>query len=197
MVEFALVAPLFMALFVGLADVGRGLLAYTELAMGSRAAARQAVLQYNASSNTASSGCTSPCSAPGVVPIIRQEAGLGFPVVYSDSANQTSPPSYGTATADTSYTAGSAYPPYDLALASGALSSSNTIYVFVYQYDPTASRNARWACGTACTGTAARTSGHLMAVVDEKVRWTSITLSLLGLSPSIVLDSQTVQRCEY
>ena len=195
MVEFALVAPLFMALFVGLADVGRGLLAYTELAMGARAGGREAVLQYNASSNTAS-GCTSCHFVPGVVPIIKSQAGLGFAFVYSDSANQSTPPTYGTATADPGYAANGNTPPYDLSLSSSA--SSNTVYVFIYQYDPSATAAAaRWSCGSSCSGTAARTSGHELVVVDLKLRWTSITLSLLGLSPSIVLDSQSVQRAEF
>lgn len=194
MVEFALVAPLFMVLFVGLADMGRGLLAYTELSMGSRAAARQAVLQYNAGSNTGSSGCSSPCQAPGVVPIIKQVAGWGFPITYSDSAGTTTPPTYATATADTGWVGGDggAAPPYDVSLASSGV-SNNTIYVIEYEFDPSSTtRAARWPISGS-----ARDAGHQMVLVDLRVKWTSITLSLLGLTPTLTLDSQTVQRLEY
>lgn len=196
MVEFALVAPIFLVLFVGLADMGRGLFAYTELSMGSRAAARQAVLQYNAGSNQGSSGCTSPCQAPGVVPIIKNVAGWGFPIQYADSASTTTPPAYATETADTGWGASgtaatAAAPPYDVALAGGA--SANTIYVIEYEYDPTSStRAARWPIAGS-----ARDPGHQMVLVDLRMKWTSVTLSLLGLAPTLTLDAQTIQRLEF
>lgn len=194
LVEFALVAPLFFVLFVALADMGRGLLAYTELAMGSRAAARQAVLQYNAASDTAASGaCTGSCQAPGVVPIIKRQAGFGFPISYSDSSSTGTPPTYIATplTNDLNWAQNGAAPPYDLALSSSA--AVNTIYVATYEYDPTsATRSARWPISGS-----ARDSGHEMVVVDLQVKWTSVTLSLLGLTPSLTLDSQTVQRIEY
>lgn len=188
MVEFALIAPFFFILFVGLADMGRGLLAYTELSMGSRAAARQAVLQYNATSNSASSGCSSLCTAPGVIPIIKQQSGFGFPVVDGSIG----PTNVNVSSDPAAWTQYSGSPPYDLALSSSA--AVNTIYVFTYEYDPSsASRpTARWP-----TSTSARDSGHQMIVVDLKMNWTSVTLSLLGLTPSVTLDAQTVQRAEY
>lgn len=190
--EFALIAPLFLALFIGLADMGRGLLAYTELAMGSRAAARQAVLEYNAGSNTAAgAGCTGTCSVPGVVPIIKKQAGFGFPISYSDSASTTTVPAGATLANDPNWTANGSAPPYDIGLANTA--AVNTVYVFTYEYDPTAStRAARWPISGS-----ARDAGHQMVVVDLKLKWTSVTLSLLGLAPTLMLDAQTVQRIEY
>lgn len=186
LVEFALIAPLFMVLFIGLADIGRGFLAYVELSMGSRAAARQAVLEYNAKSNSGSLGCLSPCSAPGVDPIISRQAGFGFPVV-DDSVGPTNV----TQTNDPSWAANGDAPPYDLTLSSSA--ATNTIYVFTYEYDPTSTtRAARWP-----TSASARDSGYQMVVVDLKLKWTSVTLSLLGISPTLTLDAQTVQRIEY
>ena len=127
LVEFAVIAPLFFALFVGLADMGRGLLAYTELAMGSRAAARQAVLQYNIGSNI-TAGCSSPCQAPGVVPTIRKQAGFGFPLVYNDSATVTTVPANAVITNDPNWTANGDAPPYDISLTNAA--TANRIYVF-------------------------------------------------------------------
>ena len=195
MVEFTLVAPIFFALFVGLADAGRGLLAYNELAVGSRAGAREAVLQYNAGSNTSAPTCyPSTCNVPGVLPTIRRVGGFGFPVVYSDSGSSSSPtsPSLCTATANGSYTANGSLPPLTLSLSGAA--AVNTIYVCIYEYDQTSSGTAGyWATGSGL----ARNSGHEMAVVDLKVKWASITLSLLGLTPSVTLDSQTIQRIEY
>ena len=190
LVEFAVIAPLFFALFVGLADMGRGLLAYTELAMGSRAAARQAVLQYNIGSNI-TAGCSSPCQAPGVVPTIRKQAGFGFPLVYNDSATVTTVPANAVITNDPNWTANGDAPPYDISLTNAA--TANRIYVFTYEYDPTSStRAARWPINGS-----ARDPGHQMVVVDLKVKWTSVTLQLLGLSPTLTLDAQTVQRMEY
>jgi hypothetical protein len=192
MVEFALVAPMFFILFIALADMSRGLFGYIELSMGSRAAARQAVLQYNASSdNPSSAPCSSPCQVPGVVPVIKQVAGFGYPIKYADSSSTTTPPSYATLTNDPGWSQNGSSPPYDISLTSST--STNAIYVVVYEYDPTqASRNARWPVSGS-----ARDSGHQLAVVDLKLKWTSITLSLLGLSPSLTLDAQTVQRIEY
>ncbi len=188
LVEFALIAPMFFVLFIALADMGRGLLAYTELAMGSRAAARQAVLQYNAASNSGPGGCSGLCQVPGVLPAIRKQAGFGFPIVDSSTgpANVTvsNDPGWGTAPS---------VPPYDLTLSSTA--AVNTIYVYTYEYDPTtwpARPPARWP-----TASGARDPGHQMVVVDLKIKWTSITLSLLGLAPTLALDAQTVQRLEY
>jgi Flp pilus assembly protein TadG len=192
LVEFALIAPLFLVLFVGLADMGRGLLAYTELAMGSRAGARQAVLQYNAGSNqSASSACTGSCVAPGVVPIIKQQAGFGFPVVYTDSSSTTTVPANAALSNDPNWTANGSAPPYDISLTSGA--ATNTIYVFTYEYNPASStRAARWPVAGS-----ARDPGHQMVVVDLKLKWTSVTLSLLGFAPTLTLDAQSVQRIEY
>ena len=183
LVEFALIAPLFFALFIALADMGRGLLAYTELAMGSRAAARQAVLQYNLGSNSSSTGCSSPCSAPGVDPIVQH---FGFPL-----ADDSIGPTNVTLSDDPDWTANGSAPPYDLALTGTA--ATNTIYLYTYEYDPTSStRAARWPVAGS-----ARDSGHKVVVVDLKLKWTSVTLSLLGFSPTLTLDAQTVQRIEY
>lgn len=181
MVEFALVAPLFFALFIGLADFGRGFLAFTEISMGSRAAARQAVLQYNAGSNTVA-GCAAPCQAPGVVPIIQKQAGFGFPIVYQDSTSPT------IASPLVQTPSGSA--PYNLSLAS--TTANNTIYVIVYEYNPATSA-VRWPIAGS-----ARDPGHQFVVVDLKFKWTPMVAQMLGLNVSLPpFDSQTIQRIEY
>lgn len=193
MVEFALVAPMFLALFVGLADMGRGLLAYNELAIGSRTGAREAVLQYNVGSNTAAPSCyPSTCTVPGVLPDIRKVAGFGFPISYSDASSSGTAPAYCGASVNGSYTANGTQLPLTLTLPSS--DAVNTIYVCIYEYDPSLSSGAAfWAT----SGGVARQSGHQVAVVDLKMKWTSVTLSLLGVAPTINLDSQTVQRIEY
>lgn len=187
LVEFALIAPVFFILFIALADMGRGLLAYTELAMGSRAAARQAVLQYNAGSN-GGPNCAAPCQAPGVIPIIKQEAGFGFPVVDASTG-----PANVNVSDDSDWNGANNAPPLDLTLSNAA--AVNTIYVYTYEFDQTAypTRTVRWPPSTG----AARVSGHQMVVVDLKMSWTSVTLSLIGIGPTLTLDSQTIQRLEY
>ena len=201
MVEFTLVAPMFFVLFVGLVDGSRGLLAYNEISVGSRAGAREAVLQYNAGSNSSSPACyPATCNVPGVVPMITRVGGFGFPVVYNDSGSSSAPtsPSACTATPNDGlggrplYAANGSVPPLTLGL--GPTAAVNTIYVCTYEYDPTsASTTGFWATSTGL----ARAGGHQMAVVDLKVKWASIALSLLGFTPSVTLDSQTIQRIEY
>ena len=192
MVEFALVAPVVMLLFVALADMGRGLLAYTEMASAARAGGREAVLQYNAGSNVAAPACNpASCSVPGVAPIIRRLAGFGFNVVYADSAAVGSPPAYGQCSP--SCPTGVTAPLTNLQLSSTA--NPNTVYVFVYEIDSTGGNpSPRWACTCAPP---VRTGGTQLVVVDLRMQWTSLTLSLLGLNATVPLDSQTVQRIEY
>lgn len=193
MVEFALVAPVVILLFVALADLGRGLLAYTDMAAAARAGGREAVLQYNAGGNTSAPACNpSSCTVPGVTPLISRLAAFGFPVVYADSTSVGSPPAYGQCVP--SCPTGATSPIANLQL-NPLTTNDNTIYVFVYELDATPGNpSPRWACSCAPP---VRTGGYQLAVVDLKLRWTSLTLSLLGLNTPVQLDSQTVQRIEF
>ena len=193
MVEFALVAPVVMVLFLALADMSRGLLAYTEMASAARAGGREAVLQYNANSNVAGPVCNpSACTVPGVAPMIRRLASFGFSVVYLDSTAVGSPPAYGQCSP--SCPTGATSPLTNLQLNPTA-TNPNTIYVFIYEVDAiSGGPSPRWACGCAPP---VRTGGYQLAVVDLKMRWAPVTLSLLGLNPSVPLESQTVERIEY
>jgi TadE-like protein len=194
MVEFALVAPLLMSLFLALADMSRGLLAYTEMAAAARAGGREAVLQYNAGSNFTAPGCNpTSCNVPGVAPMIRRLASFGFNVVYADSTAVGSPPAYGQCIP--SCPTGATAPLTNLQL-NPATTDPNTLYVFVYELDSVSGDpSPRWACACAPP---VRTGGNQTTVVDLKMRWTPLTLSLLGLSPPAVqLDSQTVERIEF
>ncbi len=183
MVEFALLAPLTVVLLLAFVDFGRGLLAYTEIAAGARAGARQAVLQYNAGSNTSVPSCNPACKVPGVLPIIRSFAAHGFAVVYADSVSSSQPPSYGICTLLTPCTA-------TVMPALSGSAQTNTIYAFIYEMD---TGGPRWATSSP----PARTSGYHTVVVDLRIRWTPITTSLLGLPSAIEMDSQTVQRIEF
>src|SRR5437899_243255 len=84
-------------------DLGRGLLIYTMLQGASRDMARQAVLEYYSGSNTLPPTCTTlatPCSLKGLTDGAHQLDPLGMSVVYQDSTAISSPPSYGTYTAN-------------------------------------------------------------------------------------------------
>jgi len=188
MVEFALIAPLLMILFVGLADAARGFLAYNELAMASRAGARQAVLELNSGSNTSAPSCyPSSCSVPGVMPAITRLAGIGFPVnPYGTTA---SPPSYCSVTTN-AFTSGSTNPPLSLDL-TGA--TPNRVYACIYEFNPV-DGTVYWA---PTGGGLARQGGHQMAVVFLQMNWQPVILSLLQLGPTLKFSSQTVQRIEF
>ena len=189
MVEFALVAPLFLLLVLVLLDFGRGLFYYSEMSAAAREAARQAVLLTNASSNLGpGSGCASPCPVPGVVPEIRQVASFGYSVVYADSSGHGQLPTYAqsyTANADPTQ-------PGTIQLAPSA--HPNTVYVFVYQLGSSGSSAPYWACS--CDA-AARTGAHRSVVVDLEMKFEPVTLAFAGLGPVGTLDSRTVEREEW
>ncbi len=179
-------APLLIVILLVVLDFGRGLFYYTEMATGAREAARQAVLQYNDQSNLSAPGC-SPCQVPGVLPQLQSIAGIGYGApVYALSAGATSPPSYGT------YQAGTPGQPGTITLSPGAL--PNTMYVFIYELDPTTGAT-NWATCDPCAGL--RTGGGKEVVVDLKMKWQPAVLAYLGGGPSITLDAQTVSREEW
>ena len=194
LVEFALVAPVLLLLIGATVDMGRGLALYTMLQGASRDMGRQAALQYYSGSNTLPPDCTAltiPCGLSALVNGAHALDALGVSVVYQDStalANQT--PSYGTA-----YVA-NADPtqPGSFSLAGGT--NPNTVYVFVYELDPTTGAT-RWSCTACAGGGTVRTSGHQRVVVDLKLKWQPVMARFLGISSVITFDSQTVERMEY
>lgn len=186
LVEFAIIAPLLLTILLIVLDFGRGLFLYTEMATGAREMARQAVLEYNAQSNTSAPSC-SPCQVAGVLPQLQTIAGLGYGApVYSVSSAAGSPPSYGT------YAAGAVGQPGTLTLSPAA--SSNTLYVFIYELDPTTGATS-WATCDPCAGI--RTGNGKLVVVDLKMRWQPIVLAYVGGAPSLTFDAQTVSREEW
>lgn len=194
LVEFALIAPVLLLLIGATVDMGRGLLLYTMLQGASRDMARQAALSYYSGSNTLPPDCTAltaPCGLNALVNGAHALDPLGVSVVYADSAalaNQT--PAYGTA-----YVA-NADPtqPGSFSLAGGT--NPNTVYVFIYELDPTTG-NTRWSCPGCAGGPAVRTSGHQRVVVDLKLKWQPVMARFLGIPTVITFDSQTVERLEY
>jgi Flp pilus assembly protein TadG len=198
LVEFALVAPVLLLVIGGTVDLGRGVLLNNLLAGASRETARLAVLAENSGSNTLPPACSvlaSPCSRTSVVQGAHMLDSLGVSVIYQDSAAIGSPPAYGTYTPNADPTQ-----PGTIALTAGA--STNTVYVFVYEIDSTAGNpSPRWSCPAAgCTatyGSAVRTSGHQLVVVDLKLKWQPVLASFLGIPTVITFDSQSVDRIEF
>jgi len=167
-------------------DFGRGILYYTEMATGAREAARQAVLQYNSRSNGSAPSC-SPCQVAGVLPQVQALTGYGFGTpAYATSTSATSPPWYGT------YQAGALGQPGQIALSSSAV--ANTLYVFIYELDPTTGAT-NWATCDPCTGV--RNGGAQLVVVDLRMRWQPSVFAFVGGATSITLDAQTVSREEW
>jgi hypothetical protein len=198
LVEFALLAPALVLVLLFVVDFGRGLFIYGEMADGAGEMARQAVLQYNSLSNSSpGTGCTSPCTAPGVLPQLRSLAGLGYgSPVYAVSSSATTPPSYGSLGA--SSCSGSVCQPGRITLGPGA--QPNTMYVFVYQFDPSASATSpvRWAtCDPCPTSNPVRTGGGKLVVVDLQMRWQPASLAAAGVGPTITLDAQAVSPEEW
>ena len=198
LVEFALVAPILLLLLVASVDLGRGMVMYGLLQGASRDAARMAVLQYFNDSNTAAASCTSLTPAcPLQTPVQRAHAldSLGVGVVYQDSGDISSPPSYGTYIANPDPTQ-----PGTITLAPGTL--DNTVYVFIYELDSTAGNpSPRWSCPTApCVasfGAAVRTTGHQRVVVDLELRWRPIMATFLGIPSTITFKSIATERIEF
>jgi hypothetical protein len=186
MVEFAMVASIMFVVMLVVIDFGRGLLYYTEMATGAREAARQAVLQSNSRSNSTAPSC-SPCQVPGVLPQVQALTGYGFGTpAYAVSPSATSPPWYGT------YQPGVLGQPGKIALSTGAV--ANTLYVFIYELDPTTGV-ASWPTCDPCAGV--RNGSGRLVVVDLRMRWQPSVFAFVGGATSITLDAQTVSREEW
>lgn len=198
MVEFALVAPVLLLMIGATVDLGRGVLLNNLLSGASRETARLAALEINSGSNSLPPACStlaSPCSTTAVVRGAHLLDSLGVSVTYLDSTAIGAPPSYGTYAANVDPTQ-----PGTIALTAGT--STNTVYVFIYELDSTAGNpSPRWSCPTAgCTttyGSAVRTSGHQLVVVDLKFKWQPVLASFLGIPTVITFDSQSVDRIEF
>ncbi len=196
LVEFALIAPFVLLLIGATVDLGRGLLIFTMLQGASRDMARQAVLEYYSGSNTLPPTCTTlatPCSLKGLTDGAHQLDPLGMSVVYQDSTAISSPPSYGTYTAN-------ANPLLPGTITLNGSINPSTVYVFVYELDATGGNpNPRWSCPTCAgaSGAAVRTSGHQLVVVDLKLQWKPVLNTFLGIPSTITFDSQSVERMEF
>lgn len=97
MVEFTLVAPVFILLVLGLVDASRAVYDYNVISNGAREGAREAVLAYNQCLNNDPTGCgsTPPAQASLVgVDAAVQRAGAGVVgiVPATDAVNSTSTP---------------------------------------------------------------------------------------------------------
>jgi hypothetical protein len=186
MVEFALVAPTIFLIMLLVIDCGRALFINEEMANGAREAARQAVLRYNNRSNLSAPAC-SPCQVPGVLPQLDRLTGIGYGApVFALSSSSTSPPWYGT------YQPGPAGLPGQNNLTAGA--APNTIYVFIYELDPSTGAT-NWATCDPCSGV--RSGGGQLVVVDLKMRWQPTALNFLGSGFAVTLDAQSVAREEW
>jgi hypothetical protein len=196
LVEFALVAPVVLLLIGATVDMGRGLLLYTMLQGASRDTARQAALVYYSGSNTLAPDCTAlgtPCAKAPLTGGAHLLDPLGVTVVYQDSAGISAPPSYGTYVAN-------ANPLLPGTITLTGSTNANTVYVFIYELDSGGGNpNPRWSCPScaAANGSAVRTSGHQLAVVDLKLKWRPVMARFLGIPTVITFDSQSVQRLEF
>jgi hypothetical protein len=169
---------------------------YGLLSGASRDMARQAALEYYSGSNTLSPDCTALATPCGLTPVVMGAHlldPLGATVMYADSASSSSPPGYGTYAANADPTQ-----PGIVTLTGAA---TNTVYVFIYEYDPGVVNSTRWSCLTpACAttnGIAVRTSGNQRVVVDLKLIWRPVLATFLGIPAAITFDSQTVDRIEF
>ena len=97
--EFALIAPLFLVLMLGLMEVGRAVFYYNIISNAAREGAREAILAYNQCSNATVP--TAPCSGPpsgsslvGVESAIKRAGGgaVGFNFNNADQATDTGNP---------------------------------------------------------------------------------------------------------
>lgn len=194
LVEFALVAPVVLLIIGTTVDMGRGLLLYGLLSGASRDMARQASLEYYSGSNNLPPDCTAlatPCPLTSLNTGAHLLDPLGATVVYADSGGTSSPPAYGTYAANADPTQ-----PGTITL-TGA--STNAVYVFIYEYDPTGANPTRWSCPScaAASGSAVRTTGNQRVVVDLKLRWRPVLATFLGIPTAIIFDAQTVSRIEF
>ena len=194
LVEFALIAPVVLLIIGATVDLGRGLLLYGLLSGASRDMARQASLEYYSGSNSLPPDCTAlaaPCGLTSLITGAHLLDPLGATVVYLDSTATSSPPVYGTYAANADPTQ-----PGTITL-TGA--STSTVYVFIYEYDPTGASPTRWSCPScaATSGSAVRTPGNQRVVVDLKLRWRPVLATFLGIPTTIIFDAQTVGRLEF
>jgi len=191
---FATVIAIVLLIIGATVDMGRGLLMYGLLSGASRDMARQASLDYYSGSNTLPPSCTalaSPCTLTSLVTGAHLLDSLGATVVYADSNATSSPPAYGTYAANADPTQ-----PGVLTL-TGA--NANSVYVFIYEYDPSGANPTRWSCPScaAASGSAVRMPGNQRVVVDLKLRWRPVLATFLGIPTAIVFDAQTVSRIEF
>jgi hypothetical protein len=194
LVEFALIAPVVLLIIGATVDMGRGLLLYGLLSGASRDMGRQATLEYYSGSNTLPPDCTAlttPCGLTSLTTGAHLLDPLGATVVYLDSTATSSPPTYGTYAANADPTQ-----PGTITL-TGA--NTNTVYVFIYEYDPTGAGPTRWSCPScaAASGSAVRMPGNQRIVVDLKLRWRPVLATFLGIPTTIIFDAQTVGRLEF
>jgi len=190
MVEFALVAPIVLLLIGATVDIGRGLLLYTLLQGASRDTARQATLAYYNGSNLLPPDCTAlatPCSLTSIVNGAHALDSLGVAVWPLDSPATNTPPPYGTYVANATTTQ-----PGTITLVPG--DASNTVYIFIYELDSSASPVTRWGC-LPCGPV--RTGGHQRVVVDLKLKWQPVLARFLDIPATVTFDSQTVDRLEF
>lgn len=193
LVEFALVAPVVLLIIGATVDMGRGLLLYGLLSGASRDMARQASLEYYSASNALPPSCTAlttPCGLTSIITGAHLMDSLGATVVYLDSTATGAPPTYGTYAANADPTQ-----PGTITLTGAA---NNTVYVFIYELNPT-SGATRWSCPTcaAASGSAVRIAGNQRVVVDLKLKWQPVLARFLGIPAAITFDSQTVSRMEF
>jgi Flp pilus assembly protein TadG len=198
-VEFTLIAPVLLSLFIFSIDAGSAILVYTQMGTAAREAARQAVLEANVKNNDKPECNPAACNVPGVLPQVTSLTSVipwGVNVVYNYSTTNATNPSYlGSYTPNADVTK-----PGTVQLKSDA--SNGTIYVFIYQIGASTQPSGapRWACpppGCNDEPYTARTRGHQTVVVDMKMKWLPVTMNALGIRTPIVLDAQTVERMEW
>jgi Flp pilus assembly protein TadG len=194
LVEFALIAPIVLLIIGATVDMGRGLLLYGLLSGASRDMARQGSLEYYSGSNSLPPSCTAlatPCGLTSIVTGAHLTDALGATVIYLDSTATAAPPTYGTYAANADPTQ-----PGSITLSAGA--NNNTVYVFIYELDPSTG-GTRWSCPScaAASGSAVRLPGHQRVVVDLKLKWQPVLARFLGIPTAITFDAQTVGRLEY
>ncbi|HEV2217210.1 MAG TPA: TadE family protein [Candidatus Dormibacteraeota bacterium] len=198
LVEFALVAPVLLLVIGASVDLGRGVLLNNLLSGASRETARLAALEYSSGSNTLPPACSAlatPCSRTSAVQGAHLLDSLGVSVVYADSTTIGAAPWYGAYAANADPTQ-----PGTITLTGGT--TTNTVYVFIYEIDQQSPNpSPRWSCPTAgCTaanGSAVRTSGRQLVVVDLKLKWQPVLATFLGIPAVITFDSQSVDRIEF
>lgn len=194
MVEFALVAPVVVLILLILIDFGRGLFYYSEMAAGARESARQATLEANLGSNLRPGGSGAGLPILGVIPQLQRLAAFGYPVApYQPSTSpSTLAGTYGSYSGNATLPDGSCAPG-KITLSPNA--DVNVLYIFVYELDPITCKTL-WDTGSK-TATI-RTGGHMLVVVDLKMKWAPTVMQYAGLGgANLVFDAQSAQREEW